>query len=570
MIKFIFEYMKILKKYDKFYLLRRIFRVALVVSTSYITINLVNWLVLIYGFDVVLKVKLLYIAAIFGVLIILGCFLESVVKQINFANESFTIRFKHQLFDFFEQFTFEQFESASIREQIYSKQKYVDNMRWGLIEPIESILEQTANCILVIGIILTYDFQIALLLLIGFSVLGSIYINKWYVLTNFKKANHWGKLSNYNRAISTQFSGVNDRLKESKLNSSTNQMRKLLINYNKMFMQLRLEITKIDLKFETIQLIITCSSNAIATIIVVSMYYQGIISLGQFTVVMLAIGKLTMGLITISKELSVINAASQFGDEISQIISSKEKEPDETVNIKTIEFVNVSFKYPGSEQYALHNISAVINSDISTAIIGANGSGKTTFIKLLLGIYKPTEGKILVNGIEYDDYSLLNNLTCIAQDSQMYKLTLRENLPAIDDEHRKKVLELVGMGQYGECLDKVVGRDFADDGLEFSGGQVQKLLVARAYLSQKQWLIADEPTSNVDPISEEYLLSLLLDSKYCKTRIIVSHRLSVLTAVDNIIVIDNGHIEENGNFQQLFSKRGIMYEQYSLFKSMYF
>lgn len=570
MINFIKQYTKLMQEYDKYFLMRRLIKIILTVSLSYITINLVNWLLIIFNLNITITIQLVYILLLFIILIVISGGLEYVTKRVEYANECFVKRFKNRMFDYFDKFSFEQFESATTREQIYTKQQYIDNMQWGLITPIESIVEQIANCLLVMAIIISFDFQVSLILLIGISVICSVYINKWYVMTNFKKAEHWGKLSNYNRAISKQFSSKNDRLKEAKLFPSTKQMRKLRRNYNKLFMNLRWEITKIDIKFETLQQIITGFTNALATIIVVNMYFRGIISLGEFTVVMLAFSKLAIGLITISKELSIINAASQFGDQITSIISLPEKMNSKEMFIETIEFVHVSFKYPGSDIYAVHNISVKLSLDETIALIGTNGSGKTTFVKLLLGIYKPTEGQILINGLDCNETTLLDNIAFIAQDSDLYKLTLRENLPASSDEVRNTVLHHVGMNDIIDKVDKLVGRDFDEDGLEFSGGQVQKLLVARAFLSNKQWLVADEPTSNVDPKSEDELIRLILDEKYFKSKIIVSHRLSVLHDVDNILVIDNGKLVENGSFKQLSQKKGVMYEQYQIFKSMYF
>lgn len=233
------------------------------------------------------------------------------------------------------------------------------------------------------------------------------------------------------------------------------------------------------------------------------------------------------------------------------------------------EFRNVTFKYTGQHRNALENININIKSGEKVAIIGTNGSGKTTLIKLLLHLYEPTNGQILLNGQEISSYSLndyRNLFSVVFQDYKLYPFNIAENV--FMNEYRKEGqhrilqqnLELVKLAKKINILPSkehsMVTREFDDNGVLFSGGEGQKIAVARCLAKNSEVLILDEPTSAIDPISEQQILNEVIKENKSKTMIFISHRLSVTKFVDKIYLLENGVITESGTHNQLIEKKG--------------
>ncbi len=238
-----------------------------------------------------------------------------------------------------------------------------------------------------------------------------------------------------------------------------------------------------------------------------------------------------------------------------------------------IEFENVSFKYPGCDNYVLKNVSVKIKSGERLSVVGYNGAGKTTFIKLLCRLYEPTEGRILYNGVDvstlkYDQYVKL--LSVVFQDYNIYSLSVRENVclaENADDEAVLRALEQSGLsekiGRLPHGLNTQVGREFDSEGIEFSGGEGQKLACARAYLKNAPIVILDEPTASLDPISESQLYERFNNIIGEKTAIYISHRLASVKFCDSIIVFENGQIVESGTHDELMAAGGVYHEMFS-------
>lgn len=230
---------------------------------------------------------------------------------------------------------------------------------------------------------------------------------------------------------------------------------------------------------------------------------------------------------------------------------------------------NVSFKYKGTEKNNLEDINLQIRAGERIAIVGSNGSGKTTLIKLLLRLYDPTSGNIFFNGKKISEYSLLKYRRLFAtvfQDYRMYSINIAENI--IMDEYSKNNVESK-IRQSLECVDllekvdklslkelSTITREFDKDGVIFSGGEYQKLAIARIFASESEILILDEPTSSLDPISEEKILNRLIHENPNKTLIFISHRLSLAKLVDKIYLMKNGRIIESGTHNDLISQKG--------------
>ena len=234
-----------------------------------------------------------------------------------------------------------------------------------------------------------------------------------------------------------------------------------------------------------------------------------------------------------------------------------------------IEFRDVSFRYPDTEVWALRHVNMKFKVGTRLAVVGENGSGKTTFIKLLCRLYDPTEGEILLNGINiqkyrYDDY--LNIFSVVFQDFQLMALPLGENVAGSSSYDRKRAehcLEQAGFGErlrdLPQGLDTYLYREMEEDGVQVSGGEAQKIAIARALYKDAPFIILDEPTAALDPIAEAEIYSKFDEIAGDKTAIYISHRLSSCKFCDEIAVFDGGTLMQQGGHEELLGEEGGKY-----------
>lgn len=247
---------------------------------------------------------------------------------------------------------------------------------------------------------------------------------------------------------------------------------------------------------------------------------------------------------------------------------------DDGDNDYEIEFCNVSFKYPSSESYALRNVSLKLQIGERLAVVGMNGSGKTTFIKLLCRLYDPTEGEILLNGIDikkynYDEY--MSIFSVVFQDFKLFSFSLGQNVAATVDYDKAKVegcLKEAGFSdrliEMPDGVDTCLYKDFDEKGVEISGGEAQKIALARALYKDAPFMVLDEPTATLDPIAEYEIYSKFNEIVGNKTAIYISHRLSSCQFCDDIAVFHQGRLIQRGNHDKLVEdKSGKYYELWS-------
>ena len=239
-----------------------------------------------------------------------------------------------------------------------------------------------------------------------------------------------------------------------------------------------------------------------------------------------------------------------------------------------IEFRDVSFKYPRTDVWALRHVSMKFQIGDKIAIVGENGSGKTTFIKLLCRLYDPTEGKILLNGIDitryrYDEYLAL--FSVVFQDFRLFQFSLGDNVSAgfgYDEARARDCLARAGMGEKlcdldrkaeedgGNALDYCIGRGYDIRGVDFSGGEVQKIALARALYKDAPFVILDEPTASLDPLAEAAVYENFNEIAKDRTTVFISHRLSSCRFCGRILVFDRGRITQDGRHEELYAGEG--------------
>ncbi len=242
----------------------------------------------------------------------------------------------------------------------------------------------------------------------------------------------------------------------------------------------------------------------------------------------------------------------------------------------TIEFRNVSFRYPGTERDVIKNLNLTINAGETVVIVGLNGAGKTTLIKPLTRLYDPTEGVILLDGRDLRDYDvteLYSLFGIVFQDFGRYAVTVSENIAfgnirrPMNENAIRSAAEHSNADDYIKMLpegyETPLMRIFEKTGIELSGGQWQKLAIARAFYADSDILILDEPTASLDPLAEQEIFNQFDSLRSGKTTIFVSHRLSSATVASKVVVLEYGQIIEEGNHYALMQKQGRYYELFS-------
>ena len=256
-----------------------------------------------------------------------------------------------------------------------------------------------------------------------------------------------------------------------------------------------------------------------------------------------------------------------------EVLMKKEPEakpdhPGHLGEIKTLQFEGVGFKHQTAQQRAIENISFTVNKSETIAFVGPSGAGKTTLMKLLVGLYRPQEGRILYNGIDennIDFEDLRNQIGFVTQDTQLFSGTIRENLlfvnPAASAEDLEDVLQKAScqnlLSRAKNGLDTTIG----EGGLKLSGGEKQRLSIARALLRKPKLLLFDEATSALDSLTEEEISDTIraISQEGNQITILIAHRLSTVMHADRIYVLEKGDIVETGNHDRLLEEKGLYY-----------
>ena len=316
--------------------------------------------------------------------------------------------------------------------------------------------------------------------------------------------------------------------------------------------------------------------------------------------------KATIGLISLGSVLKFVGCFRKFFDSVLDIMfvwveidirckylsyfydymELKNKKYEGTLPVEKrndnefeIEFRNVSFHYPNSSEMVLSHVNTKISLGSKTAVVGPNGAGKSTFIKLLCRLYDPTEGEILLNGIniklyDYDEYVRL--FAVVFQDSKPFSFSLAENVAASKEYDAEKVLECLEKAGLGERVKELPAGictniyQMEEDGIEISGGEAQKLVIARALYKDVPYVILDEPTSALDPVSEYEIYRHFDELVKDKTSIYISHRMSSCRFCDTIYVFDEGKIVQSGSHDVLMQEPEGLYHQMWTAQAQYY
>jgi ATP-binding cassette subfamily B protein len=303
-----------------------------------------------------------------------------------------------------------------------------------------------------------------------------------------------------------------------------------------------------------------------------------IVGIGKFMSLITANSQLMNSLYGFFSLVSKANSLDLYADKIRTFFEAESQIENTTISKKhnpkapfNIEIKNLSFKYPNSE-FGLSNINLKINAGEKIAIVGENGSGKTTLTKLLLRFYDPDQGNILINGIPINNYNLLdirNKIGTAFQTSNVYAFPLSQNLRLYrnsDDTHLVSTINSLELTEKlkktHSTLDTELTREFNQDGLMLSNGEIQKIGIGRIMNHDFGLLILDEPSSSLDPISEYNLTNILYDQANKTTTILIAHRLSMVRDADYIYVMKEGTICESGTHTNLMNHKSLYYDMF--------
>ncbi|MBQ8393883.1 MAG: ABC transporter ATP-binding protein [Clostridia bacterium] len=361
-----------------------------------------------------------------------------------------------------------------------------------------------------------------------------------------------------------RFFNTPDFTKEIRLTNVSDNMLKEYDNKIEASRKLNSKWQRTMLIFNTLIFLVNCFSEAFALGYMAKNLYSGIVLVGGFAITVNSMWKLNNMISDITNQLVNVNRQSLFMEKIRTFMNTKanivsgERIPDA---FESLEFKNVTFAY--RDEPVLKDVSFKINKGERVAIVGYNGAGKTTLTKLIMRLYDVTEGEILYNGYnikEYDLDLLRKKIGAVFQDYRIFSATVAENVLAdlyIEDKEELvvKSLESSTFGDRLKTLEKGIHtqltREFYQDGTDLSGGEAQKVAIARVFAHENELIIMDEPSSALDPMAEYELNKSISENAKGKTAIFISHRLSTTRHSDRIFMFEGGVLTESGSHEEL-------------------
>lgn len=313
----------------------------------------------------------------------------------------------------------------------------------------------------------------------------------------------------------------------------------------------------------------------LAYLFVIAKTYVGAISIGAFTRYVGAVRQMNTSLVAVIDALNELQLCQSYLTFYTGFLDKKNKLDTGSLPVEKrkdneyeFEFHHVSFRYPESEEYILKDVSVKLDMKSRFAVVGRNGAGKTTFIKLLCRLYDVTEGKITLNGVDirsYDYQEYLNLFASVFQDFSLFSISVKENVGCsenIEEEKIWKVLECSGIKEKIDTMSSKLDTQLfhnSGEGVDISGGEAQKIAIARALYKDAPFVILDEPTAALDPISEHEIYTRFNEMVHDKTSIYISHRMSSCRFCDDILVFDKGMLVQRGNHETLMNEKNKIY-----------
>ncbi len=566
---------------------------------SYVVLNAVNQLLLgilplviiavpSYVIDELMEKQRISVIAAYVIALLLAIFVNSwVVQHINLVVFTQRIylaaRFDKYMHAKLANTDFCNLEKPSFHDMAEKAKKFLYGDGRGFSYVMESAFSIIGKVITLFGIIAIISMMNAWIVAIFLlMILASAFVDSKSKEKNHKIAmeavnveRRWGYFSRI--LEDTSFS------KEIRMNNLSDWLLNKEIDYSEKAIQYykkRNRFSSLSILFNAFAGLL---QNGITYAYLVYRVIMQTITIGEFTLYLNAVATFSGAVSGVLSSLVDIKIYGLYYDDLDEYVHISETLRDNQklpVPISRqgdfiISFKHVYFRYPGQEIYALKDVNVEIHSGTKLSVVGENGAGKTTFIKLLCRLYDPTEGEILCNGInirdiDYDKYMAI--FSAVFQDYKLFSFSIRDNIvlndAKVSDERVNQLLRKVGLYEKISRLPKGINtniyKEFDESGIEPSGGEAQKIAIARAIARDSKIVILDEPLSALDPKAEHEIYEQFEDMVQNKTAIYISHRLSSSRSCDSILVFENGSITEMGTHQELVEKGGKYAELYSM------
>lgn len=447
-------------------------------------------------------------------------------------------------------------------------------------------LRKMLSCILIISGVIYIISESSLVILIVLAISLAInlyndYLNARHNFTDTREEVEYRRKSSYLQSISSNFSFA----KEIRMFNLKDRFHERMDEVERLFFRAR----ESRRKERNSSAAAAYAADAILDICMYLFYgYQVLvstaISLGQFSLYINALRQLKSSADDIIYTMTDFIVNTEYLDKFFTFIEQKVYLPSVesksvTISKATIQFENVFFRYPNAAQHTLKNINITIKAGETLLIVGENGAGKSTFAKLLCGLYRPTKGRILFNGVDIatmESQEYMSQISAVFQDYKLFAMSISDNICSM---HQKNVDRMQHALTQTNMLAKVEGtcekentqlyRIFDKKGVEFSGGEMQRLAISRAIYKDASILVLDEPTSALDPKAEHEIYSNFQRISKNKTAVYISHRMSSTKFSDKIAVFKDGEILEYGTHDKLMELNGLYSELYSLQAGLY-
>lgn len=520
---------------------------------------------------------LIYLVAIMIILNLIFNFMEIVFNEnINkIYNDDFNRYFEAKLSYKVMQIEFRDIENKEILEKV---ERAKTGLAWsggigGIVEVISSII---SSCITLIGIIgvLTISTPILIVLVLINVIIDAICNNE----KNKVQKNNFQEFSSLMRAFSYVFYRLTEFRygKEIRLYDANNMMLTQADKYNMAISMVWKKQSEKSYKYMAVTTGVDILRNSIAYLYLGYLVIRKMISIGDFSMLANANDTLGNAISNVIIQLQELQKKGSFIKEFIDFMEIEDYIPKGNKKCKkqdkhTIEFKHVYFSYPGSDKYVLEDVSICIEAGEHLSIVGLNGAGKTTFVKLICRLYEVTKGEILLDGCninEYDATEYMQLLSVVFQDFRLLAFSIKENITleqaeVVADKDVEKIIQQVKLedkvASLPNGLETPIFKYYDERGFEPSGGEQQKLAIARAVYKNAPIIILDEPTAALDPIAEQDIYVQFNELVHQKTAIFISHRLSSCMFCDKIAVFDNGKIVEYGTHNKLIKKENGIY-----------
>ena len=352
-----------------------------------------------------------------------------------------------------------------------------------------------------------------------------------------------------------------------------NWLNELLDRIHNVYLDFRLRCEKIKLLADVTEALLTMARNGIAYAYLLHLALRDSLSVPEFILYFTAVSTFTTWVMGILQAAEKLHEESLDLSQVREFLEYPEPFRFEggtaipKADAYELKLEHVSFRYPGAEEDTIHDLDLTVRPGEKLAIVGLNGAGKTTLVKLLCGLFDPTEGRVLLNGVDVRDFNrreYYGLFSAVFQEFSILDVTVAENIAQTNENiDTKKLWDCIEKAGLTETIQKLpkgldthVGRQVYLDGVLFSGGQTQRLMLARALYKDGAILLLDEPTAALDPLAENDIYQKYKDMTAGKTSLFISHRLASTRFCDRIIFVADGRITEEGTHDQLLARGG--------------